>query len=96
MCTPACLPSPPPSPLLSLPLLSLPLPNPLRFPHCSYIFSQTLFTRRTNCPSRLIGWVVTISELLVCVITVDPLAYVPLLFFAATLSFIGAKAGGKT
>ncbi len=55
----------------------------------SYIFSQTLFTRRTNCDSRLIGWVVTISELAMCVVTVDPLAYVPLLFFAATLSFIG-------
>ncbi|CAM9846217.1 unnamed protein product [Hapterophycus canaliculatus] len=55
----------------------------------SYIFSQTLFTRRTGCKSRLIGWVVTISELVVCVVTVDPLAYVPLLFFAATLSFIG-------
>lgn len=59
-------------------------------PRCSYIFSQTLFTRRTNCPCRLIGWVVTVSELAMCVITVDPLAYVPLLFFAATLSFIGA------
>eukprot|EP00752_Nemacystus_decipiens_P005603 g5071.t1 len=57
----------------------------------SYIFSQTLFTRRTNCPSRLIGWVVTVSELAVCVITVDPLAYVPLLFFAATLSFIAVE-----
>lgn len=60
-------------------------------PRCSYIFSQTLFTRRTNCPSRLIGWVVTVSELALCVVTVDPLAYVPLLFFAATLSFIGAR-----
>lgn len=55
----------------------------------SYIFSQTLFTRRTGCDSRLVGWVVTVSELVICVVTVDPLAFVPLAFFAATLTFIG-------
>ncbi|CAM9881498.1 unnamed protein product, partial [Ectocarpus fasciculatus] len=55
----------------------------------SYIFSQTLFTRRTGCQSRLIGWFVAVSELAMCVVTIDPMAYVPLLFFAATLSFIG-------
>ncbi|CAM9886063.1 unnamed protein product [Laminaria digitata] len=54
----------------------------------SYIFSQTLFTRRTGCHTRLIGWVVTISELAICLVTIDPLAYVPLAFFAATLTFI--------
>eukprot|EP00904_Undaria_pinnatifida_P013030 jgi/Undpi1/8858/HiC_scaffold_25.g11320.m1 len=54
----------------------------------SYIFSQTLFTRRTGCHTRLVGWVVTISELAICLVTIDPLAYVPLAFFAATLTFI--------
>ncbi|CAN0029250.1 unnamed protein product, partial [Choristocarpus tenellus] len=56
----------------------------------SYIFSQTLFTRRTGTNSRLIGWVVSASELALCLITADPLAYVPLAFFASTLTFIGA------
>ncbi|CAM9887746.1 unnamed protein product [Ectocarpus sp. 8 AP-2014] len=57
----------------------------------SYIFSQTLFTRRTGCQSRLIGWFVAVSELAMCVVTIDPMAYVPLLFFAATLSFIAVE-----
>ncbi|CAM9434688.1 unnamed protein product, partial [Sphacelaria rigidula] len=54
----------------------------------SYIFSQTLFTRRTGCTSRLVGWVVTFAELAVCLVTIDPMAYVPLSFFAAALTFI--------
>ncbi|CBN78269.1 conserved unknown protein [Ectocarpus siliculosus] len=57
----------------------------------SYIFSQTLFTRRTGCQSRLIGWFVAVSELAMCVVTIDPMAFVPLLFFAATLSFIAVE-----
>lgn len=33
----------------------------------------------------------TISELVLCVVTVDPLSFVPLAFFAAALTFIGEK-----
>ncbi|CAN0099572.1 unnamed protein product, partial [Discosporangium mesarthrocarpum] len=57
----------------------------------SYIFSQTLFTRRTGVSSRLVGWVVSVSELAVCLVTVDPLSYVPLAFFASTLTFIAVE-----
>lgn len=35
-----------------------------------------------------------VSELAMCVVTIDPMAYVPLLFFAATLSFIGEITDG--
>jgi SulP family sulfate permease len=54
----------------------------------SYIFSQTIFTYRTKCNTRLIGWIVTAAELTVFFMSADPLMYVPLFFFAATLTFI--------
>ncbi|CAM9587850.1 unnamed protein product, partial [Phaeothamnion confervicola] len=54
----------------------------------SYIFSQTIFTYRTKCRSRLVGWIVMLSELAVFLMRADPLMYVPLFFFAATLIFI--------
>lgn len=31
----------------------------------------------------------TFAELAVCLVTIDPMAYVPLSFFAAALTFIG-------
>jgi sulfate permease, SulP family len=55
----------------------------------SYIFSQTIFTCRSGCHSRIVGAIVAVCELGVVVAQVNLLAYVPLFFFAATLTFIG-------
>jgi SulP family sulfate permease len=55
----------------------------------SYIFSQTIFTARTGSRSRVVGWVVAASELAVCLVPADVMAFVPRFFFAATLIFIG-------
>ncbi|CAM9698892.1 unnamed protein product [Chrysoparadoxa australica] len=57
----------------------------------SYIFSQTIFTSRTKCRSRLIGWIVALSELIVFMLPTDPLMYFPLFFFGATLVFIAVE-----
>ena len=54
----------------------------------SYIFSQTIFTYRTNTKSRLCGLVLIAAELAVFLCDVDLLALIPLYFFAATLHFI--------
>lgn len=55
----------------------------------SYIFSQTIFTYRTRTNSRIVGVVVMAAEVAVFFAMVDPLQYVPLFFFAATLTFTG-------
>mmetsp|Transcript_7295 Transcript_7295/g.13152 ORF Transcript_7295/g.13152 Transcript_7295/m.13152 type:complete len:1011 (+) Transcript_7295:372-3404(+) len=54
----------------------------------SYIFSQTIFTYRTNTNSRLVGFIVIISELGLFMSPINVMEYVPLFFFAATLIFI--------
>lgn len=55
----------------------------------SYIFSQTIFTYRTNCWNRAIGILIAIAEFLVVVSTVNVLQVIPLFFLGATLIFIG-------
>jgi len=54
----------------------------------SYIFSQTIFTFRTGCSSRLVGIVVILSELILFLIPINIMQFVPLYFFASTLIFI--------
>jgi sulfate permease, SulP family len=54
----------------------------------SYIFSQTIFGFRSGCHLRSVAAVMLILEIIVFGLKVDPLAYVPLFFFAATLIFI--------
>ncbi|TFJ87438.1 hypothetical protein NSK_001769 [Nannochloropsis salina CCMP1776] len=54
----------------------------------SYIFSQTIFTYRTQTRSRLCGLVLIVAELAVFFCDVDLMSYIPLYFFAATLHFI--------
>ena len=54
----------------------------------SYIFSQTIFTYRTGTNTRLVGWVVSVSELLLFMAPFNVMEYVPLFFFSATLIFI--------
>lgn len=54
----------------------------------SYIFSQTIFTYRTNTRSRLCGLVLIVAELTVFLSPIDLMTYIPLYFFAATLHFI--------
>ena len=54
----------------------------------SYIFSQTIFTARTNVNSRVIGLVVILSELALFLSPISIMSYVPKFFFAATLVFI--------
>jgi MFS superfamily sulfate permease-like transporter/CRP-like cAMP-binding protein len=54
----------------------------------SYIFSQTIFTYRTQTRSRLCGLVLIVAELAVFLSPIDLMTYIPLYFFAATLHFI--------
>lgn len=54
----------------------------------SYIFSQTIFTFRTQTRSRLCGLVLIVAELAVFLSPIDLMTYIPLYFFAATLHFI--------
>lgn len=54
----------------------------------SYIFSQTIFTFRTQTNSRVVGWVVALSELGLFMWSGSILAYLPNFFFAAALIFI--------
>ncbi len=44
----------------------------------SYIFSQTIFTYRTHCNSRMVGMWVMIGELILFFVYVDPMMYIPL------------------
>jgi SulP family sulfate permease len=55
----------------------------------SYIFSQTIFTCRSGCRSRIVGVVVVVCELVAGVTKLDLLGALPLFFFAATLAFVG-------
>lgn len=55
----------------------------------SYIFSQTIFSCRAGCRSRLVGWTVVACELAVVACETDLLGALPLYFFAATLTFVG-------
>ncbi|CAM9441174.1 unnamed protein product [Discosporangium mesarthrocarpum] len=59
----------------------------------SYIFSQTMFTRRTGCTSRMVGGFVALVELGVCLARADPLSYTPLAFFGSALVFIAVDLG---
>ena len=54
----------------------------------SYIFSQTIFTSRTNIHSRLVGIVVIVSELALFMLPISIMTVIPKFFFAATLMFI--------
>lgn len=55
----------------------------------SYIFSQTIFSFRTGFHFRAVAVVMILLQVTVFVVTVDPLSFIPLFFFAATLIFIG-------
>ncbi len=44
----------------------------------SYIFSQTIFTYRTHCNTRLVGIWVIAGEMLLFFLYLDPMMYVPL------------------
>ncbi len=44
----------------------------------SYIFSQTIFTYRTRCNTRMIGLWVVLGEVILFFVYVDPLMYAPL------------------
>lgn len=55
----------------------------------SYIFSQTIFTCRAGCRSRMAGHVVVICEVITGATRLDLLGALPLFFFAATLCFVG-------
>ncbi|KAJ8600854.1 hypothetical protein CTAYLR_008515 [Chrysophaeum taylorii] len=55
----------------------------------SYIFSQTIFTCRAGCRSRVAGWCVVVAELAVVCAPTDLSAQLPLYFFAATLFLVG-------
>jgi len=54
----------------------------------SYIFSQTIFTYRSETNSRIVGVCVIISEFAIVLAPVSVMSYVPRFFFAATLIFI--------
>ncbi|KAH9109121.1 hypothetical protein LEN26_005710 [Aphanomyces euteiches] len=54
----------------------------------SYIFSQTIFTLKSNTNSRIPGLVVLIAELIIFVSPVALTAYIPKFFFGALLSLI--------
>ena len=55
----------------------------------SYIFSQTIFTCRAGCRSRIAGLVVVFCEVVAGATRLDLLGALPLFFFAATLAFVG-------
>ncbi len=44
----------------------------------SYIFSQTIFTYRTHCNTRMVGLWVVLGEVVFFFAYVDPMMYVPL------------------
>eukprot|EP00053_Salpingoeca_punica_P006959 m.64598 g.64598 ORF g.64598 m.64598 type:complete len:858 (-) comp13933_c1_seq1:66-2639(-) len=54
----------------------------------SYIFSQTIFTMRSNVHSRLVGVVVVIFAAITFMIPTSILAYLPKCLFGAILTFI--------
>ena len=54
----------------------------------SYIFSMTIFTRRTGSLTRWIGLILAFVELFLFCAPFDLMSYVPRFFFAATLIFI--------
>ncbi|ETV92453.1 hypothetical protein H310_13328 [Aphanomyces invadans] len=54
----------------------------------SYIFSQTIFTLKSNTNSRIPGIVVLVSELIIFVLPLAVTAYIPKFFFGALLSLI--------
>lgn len=55
----------------------------------SYIFSQTIFTYRTGCRSRIIVILIMAWYLAVCMSSINILEIAPLFFLGATLIFIG-------
>lgn len=55
----------------------------------SYIFSQTIFTCRSGMHTRLVGMLVAAAEFTVVFLEVDLMAWVPLFFFSAMLTWIG-------
>jgi len=55
----------------------------------SYIFSQTIFTYRTGCHSRLVGVFIMAAYLFVCISPINILSVAPLFFLGSTLIFIG-------
>eukprot|EP00808_Paulinella_micropora_P021595 g4561.t1 len=55
----------------------------------SYIFSQTILTRRAHTNTRLCGWTVVVLELVFVVMPYSILGYFPKCFFGAVLCFIG-------
>ncbi|KAF0683474.1 Aste57867_24508 [Aphanomyces stellatus] len=54
----------------------------------SYIFSQTIFTLKSNTNSRIPGIVVIVAELIIFVSPITLTAYIPKFFFGALLSLI--------
>jgi MFS superfamily sulfate permease-like transporter len=55
----------------------------------SYIFSQTIFTAKSKPKSRLPGAVLASIEAIVLLLSLDLTAYLPKLWFATTLTYIG-------
>lgn len=54
----------------------------------SYIFSQSIFSLRAGIRSRLAGYVLALTQVVVLVLPVPILAYVPNFFFGSLLSMI--------
>jgi SulP family sulfate permease len=55
----------------------------------SYIFTQTLLGFRSKFHSRSVALFLAGAQFIIFALSIDPLAYTPLFFFAATIIFIG-------
>lgn len=55
----------------------------------SYIFSQTIFTRRTGVGTKYVGLILSFVEFVLFLAPFSLMSYVPRFFFAATLIYIG-------
>lgn len=55
----------------------------------SYIFSQTLFTFRTQTNSRIVGASLALCEFIIVLLPMSIVAYMPLFFFGSVMVFIG-------
>ncbi len=55
----------------------------------SYIFTQTLLGFRTRFHKRSVALIMAVVQLIVFSLATNPLSFIPLFFFAATIIFIG-------
>jgi sulfate permease, SulP family len=59
----------------------------------SYIFSQTVFTQRSGCENRLIGYVIVVAEMLLFLVPMSFVQYLPNFYYGALMLVFGLEIG---